>query len=159
VKLIPSWRLKPGLAQTVRIRLHTRAICTQHNQVCDDVTHEDWLRKITLSNLLQQYKDKRLTIPGVVLVDGAVPEGMLETAPTRPTLNVLTWMKDVPDCPGMPQGLKIPENISQKWYTNPTHGDAFKHFYDELTELCGTELPEALLTRADKNLKSPLPHV
>ncbi len=33
----------------------------------------------------------------------------------------------------------VSREVLEKWYTHPTHGDAFKAFYDEVVELVGTE--------------------
>ncbi len=89
------------------------------SQVCDDACHEDWLNKTTKSMLLEQFVEKKGTpIPGAVPTSSDPPSDLVETLPSRPALNVLVWMKDVPNIPNCPAGVKFPAGVLDKWHSS-----------------------------------------
>jgi hypothetical protein len=135
--------LSPGVGNVLNAYLRLRAGSVKtplyYVGVCDNPTHEEWLLQTTVANTHEQFVENKLTIPGSTPSLATPPEAMLEVAPTRPTLNVLVWMRDAPNLPGCPLGVKFPKEMVDKWYSHPTHGETFRALYDEVIALSGTE--------------------
>ena len=107
--------------------------------VCSTHMHREWLERQTLSKLLKLFVADKFVIPGYTPKSAIPPESLLEAPPPKPSMNMMLWMKDVRDSPGMPQGIKFPESTLAKWYEHPKYGAEFKEFFDKVLEVCGVE--------------------
>ena len=109
--------------------------------VCSTAVHSDWCTKTWTQDIADQLKSQTLKIPGVTPKSDDPPESVMEAAPPRPTLNLLTWQSDVDNQPGRPRGVTIPKTLMDQWYHHALFGEKFKAIADEIILKCGVEEP------------------
>lgn len=109
---------------------------------CESDVHQAWLHETTLSIMQEDFVAGRLTIPGITPAAVTPPDGVIESQPPRPDLQLLVWMADVPNIPGCPQGVKFPVELLNKWNKHPRFAEPFQTFYDEVRAYCGEEVED-----------------
>lgn len=134
--------LSPGVGDMFQGYMQIRAAGNQnlyYYGVCSTGVHKDWCTKTWTQAIADQLKDKTLKLPGVTPKPDDPPDTVMEAAPPRPTLNLLTWQCDVENQPGRPSGVSIPKALMDQWYHHQTFGEKFKSIADDIIQTCGVE--------------------
>lgn len=132
--------LNPGVGDFFGAFLSLRAQQTTpvfYYAVCKDEMHMDWFRTTWIDEMVRLYTAEKLVVPGFSPKPKEPPKAILEAAPPKPELNVLTWLGDQEGRPGYSRGVQVPRQMIDAWYQHPSLGAAFRNFFDEVLQLCG----------------------
>jgi hypothetical protein len=106
---------------------------------CYTQMHQEWFEKAWLDQLSQQFASGELIIPGFTPKSLVTPTHILEEAPPKPALSLMTWMGDEEGMAGKPRGVKVPPALLTQWYQHQIFGDQFRTFCDVVIVECGSE--------------------
>jgi hypothetical protein len=123
-----------GAFLTLRIQQTTPLF---YYAVCKDEVHMDWFRTYWLDEMTRLYTMDKLVVPGFTPKPKDPPPAILEAAPPKPQLNVLTWLGDQEGRPGYSRGVCVPIKMIEAWYQHPSFGEDFRTFFDQVVQLCG----------------------
>jgi hypothetical protein len=105
---------------------------------CKDEVRLEWFEKTMQEHLVRLFGEGKLNVPGFTPKPKDPPTSLLETAPPKPTLNLMTWLPDHDGKPNFPRGVAIPPAMVDRWYQHVQFGEEFRKFYDDVVELCGS---------------------
>jgi hypothetical protein len=132
--------MNPGVGDVFGAFLNLRIQQTTplfYYAVCKDEVHMDWFRTTWLDEMTRLYTTSKLAVPGFTPKTKDPPPAILEAAPPKPQLNVLTWLPDQEGRPGYSKGVCVPKTMIEAWYQHPSFGEEFRNVFDSIVQLCG----------------------
>ena len=93
---------------------------------CGSDSHADWWLHTKRDLLKNKHLNGELQVAGFSVLPEEVPQDVMEQSPSPPQLGKIVISRG--------GGLCVPEEITAKWYHDPTYGSRYRAFLDDFTE-------------------------
>ena len=93
---------------------------------CGSDSHADWWFHTKRDLLKTKHLNGELQVAGFAALPEEVPQDVMEQSPSPPQLGKMVISRG--------GGLCVPEEITTKWYHDPTYGPRYRAFLDDFIE-------------------------
>ena len=93
---------------------------------CGSESHFDWWMHNKRELLKSKHLAGKLQIAGFSVLPEEVPQDVMEKAPNPPQLGKMVIK--------LGSHLSVPDELTKKWYHDPTYGSRYRAFLDEFYE-------------------------